>query len=306
MAGGFHRFEGELVSRAEWAQMPDTLRRIVRALGPEPLEDATHLLSPLPTAPALPNDGPDPERSFLRTLPGNPTLSRAAIDFALEDTARRERLQGATLWGWRWNEWLAPGLAHEVESLTLAWPLAAVPGETVAELAAALGRLDVAASELARTLGARLERDESPAEAARRTHALRLRPPGGALELHLMAGRVPFASRAIWRAVYALGLTWGDLDLFHWGEPSVFCVSALGLRTDFSPERAEEGEGVSGLCLSFEPELSSDPAGVFERMALALAYLRERLGGRPLYQGRELDSEALDRVRAELQKFGVE
>ncbi|MGC4045815.1 MAG: cell division protein ZipA C-terminal FtsZ-binding domain-containing protein [Armatimonas sp.] len=306
MAGGFHRFEGELVSKAEWAQMPDTERRIARALGPDPLEDATHLLTPVQGRPVEAASGPDPERTFTRTLRGTPMLSRAAVLFALEDSTRRERLQGAELWGWRWGEWLALSATPEVESLTLAWPLSTIPGNTIAELATELGRLDVAASDLARTLGTRLERVETPAEAAERAHAIRLRPATPALELQLKAGRTPFSSRAIWRTLYSLGLSWGDLDLFHWGEPSLFTVSAIGLRTDFSPERAEEGEGVAGLSLSFEPELSPNPAEVFERMALALAYLREQLGGQPMYQGRELDGEALDRIRATLRQYGVE
>lgn len=297
MPGGFHRFEGELVSKAEWAQMPDTERRIARALGPEPLEDATHLLPSLQAQTTQASAGPDLERTFTRTLRGSSPLSRTAVLFALEDSARRERLHGAELWGWRWGEWQALSAVPEVEYLTLAWPLATVPGSTISELAAAFGRLDIASSELARTLGARLERDETPAEAAERAHALRLRPAPEALELQLVAGRTSFSSRAIWRALYSLGLYWGDLDLFHWGDPVLFSVSAIGIRTDFSPERAEEGEGVTGLSLSFEPELSPDPLAVFERMALALAFLRERLGGRPLFQGREFDGDTLDQVR---------
>lgn len=300
MPGGFHRFEGELVSKAEWAQMPDTERRIARALGPEPLDDATHLLAPIQAKTTSVSDGPDPDRTFTRTLRGRSPLARTAVLFALEDSARWERLRGAELWGSRWGEWLALSAAPEVDFLTLAWPLTTVPGETIAELASAFGRLDIAASELARTLGCRLERDETPAEAAERAHALRLLPATEALELQLLSGHTPYSSRAIWRALHSLGLYWGDLDLFHWGDPILFSVSAIGIRTDFSPERAEEGEGVSGLILSFEPELSPDPLAVFERMALALAYLRERLGGRPLYLGQEFDGDALDRVRAKL------
>jgi hypothetical protein len=182
---GFHRFDGEWVSQAEWAQMPESQRRIARALGPEPLDDASFLLAPLP---------------------------------------------------------------------------APIPRTTAS------------------------------------------RHP--AVELRLIAGRTLFPARAVWRALYGLGLHWGTLDLFHWGEPPRFSVSALGLREDFSPERAAEGEVLPGLCLTFEPAIEPDPVGVFERMALALAYLRERLGGRAERDHQELDAALLARIRAQLSDSG--
>ncbi len=184
MQGGFHRFDGELVSSKEWAQMPDTEKRLLRALGPEPLDDLTHLLAPLP---------------FPQT------------------------------------------------ALTVC--------ETVVQ---------------------------------------------PALELKLVARGTPFPARAVWRALYSLGLHWGDLDLFHWGSPTRFSVSALGLRPDFLPERAIEGEGVAGLCLSFEPSAEPFPLEVLERMALALASLREKLGGEARLGEESLDAERLDALRGEL------
>jgi ZipA, C-terminal FtsZ-binding domain len=184
MQGGFHRFDGELVSQAEWAQMPDTEKRILRALGPEPLDDFTHLLAPLPL----------PESALV-------VLSRTS------------------------------------------------------------------------------------------------RP---ALELKLVARGAPFSAREVWRALHSLGLRWGNLDLFHWGDPARFSVSALGLRPDFLPERAIEGEGVAGLCLSFEPDSEPLPLEVLERMALALAFLRETLGGEPCIGEEALDAERLEWLRVEL------
>ena len=130
------------------------------------------------------------------------------------------------------------------------------------------------------------------------------------ITLRLLPAGAPFPARAVWRAAYALGLEWGELDLFRWygaDGASLFWVHALGGPGYFLPERVAEGEGIAGLALSFEPPLSPDPAAVLDRMALALAFFRERLCGRPVApDGQELDGETLARERERVQDIAEE
>src|SRR5437868_3128564 len=55
--GDFHRFGDDYLRQNAWRNTPETARRVALALGPEPIEDARHLLPPvsLPSpAPPLP------------------------------------------------------------------------------------------------------------------------------------------------------------------------------------------------------------------------------------------------------------
>jgi cell division protein ZipA len=140
---------------------------------------------------------------------------------------------------------------------------------------------------------------DAPPSAAQRARLSR------SVELRLMADGAPFAARAIWRALMALGLRWGDLDLFHWHDPNtarrIFSVHAAGQPGYFLPERAAEGERIAGIVLFFEPPLCPAPEAALERLALTVAHLRETLGGIPLAgDGTPLDSERLDTERARL------
>lgn len=196
----FHAFDGEYWKRSEWAEMPDSARRVRLAVGDAPIPDLRHLVPPL----------------ALRA-PESPVESR-----------------------------LAPS-----------------------------------------------ERDRLRRRFAR------------AVELPLAAHR-PFPARDIWRAALSLGFVWGNLDLFHFRDAdsgdSLFTLHGLGGSGAFLPERAAEGAAVAGVVLALEVPLSPDPVAVFDRMALALAALRERLGGRPVARdGSELDGQGLDALRAEVE-----
>jgi hypothetical protein len=147
--------------------------------------------------------------------------------------------------------------------------------------------------------------DASVARAARlnRIKARFARP----VEMRLIPQGRPFPSRQVWRSAYALGMTWGEMDLFHWSEPytgrRLFTLSSAGQPGYFLPERAAEGEGVPGLSLGFELPTAPAPLETFDRMAVALNYLRHQLGGRPVASnGAELDSERLDADRESLEE----
>jgi FtsZ-interacting cell division protein ZipA len=128
-----------------------------------------------------------------------------------------------------------------------------------------------------------------------------------AVEMRLTPHGRPFPSRQVWRSAYALGLTWGEMDLFHWHEPvserRLFTMSSLGQPGYFLPERAAEGEGVSGLSLGFELPTAPAPVETFDRMAIALDYLRHHLGGKPTASdGAEMDAERLYLEREQLEE----
>jgi len=90
----------------------------------------------------------------------------------------------------------------------------------------------------------------------------------------------------VWRTAYALGLRWGNLDLFHWHcencQTSTFCVHRLEEPAGFLPERALEGDRVRGLVFLHDPDNTPDPAAVWNRILLAAAAWVRELGGRPI------------------------
>ncbi|MBC8101706.1 MAG: hypothetical protein H7Z41_03865, partial [Cytophagales bacterium] len=128
-----------------------------------------------------------------------------------------------------------------------------------------------------------------------------------AVEMRLTPQGRAFSSRQVWRAAYALGLTWGEMDLLHWYDSlsgaKRFTLSSLGQPGYFLPERAAEGEGIPGIALGFELPTAPSPLATYDRMAVALGYLRHRLGGFPVTtNGAELDADRLDEDRESLRE----
>lgn len=300
--------------------MIPSLHRIARALGPEPLEeDARHLLAPLPPLPEPPRaaNGPQPAREFVIDLAGTGTLEAGRVRQFLPPE-RRAALDFPHLWGrpvgrngWVPLDQADPTLA--LDSVALSWDLSALFSEDIVDVARDLGAYVAATGHLASALNRTVSPREEPERAARRAADLRtLRERfGRSVEMLLLPTGRPLPSRAIWRAAYALGLEWGDLNLFHWYDPHtdrrLFTLSALGKPGYFLPERAAEGEGVVGIALGFELPPCPAPLEVYDRMAIALAYLRQRLGGRPATpDGAELDAERLDAHREALAEAVVE
>lgn len=302
----FHRYDGDLVSAREWEDSPDFARRAQLALGPEPIPDARHLLPPVPLPPAPPSipPGPYPVTEFIVDLVGAFPLAADAVRSTLTPE-RRASLGYATLWAQqqvrrdRWqrledihNEGRFTALAASRELPNL---LAEDP-EVARELAAFILR----AGELVAPLGLVAIPREDPIDATRRAHSLndlRLRF-SHSVEMRLIPRGRPFPARALWRAAYSLGLTWGHLDLFHWHNPDdrrpLFTVSGVGQPGYFLPERAAEGEGVTGIALSFELPYNPAPLATYDRMGVALSYFRQHLGGwTATSSGAELDADRL-------------
>ena len=308
----FHRYGSEYWETAGKHDEAELQRRVRLALGPEPLEDALHLLPPLtlpPPAPAL--TGPHPGTEFVVDLAGKEPVQGAQVAAALTPN-RRAALGLGRLWGQPagYDVWTLVSEAHpqtHFQTLSLCWSLPALLSEGVEmarDLAVLTGDAVRLGMELRRTAAPR----ESPEAAVRRAEALsRLRGRfGRSVEMRLLPAGRPFPARAVWRAAYALGLRWGNMDLFHAldaaGRISLFTVSAAGQPGYFLPERAAQGEGIPGLLLGFELPRSPDPLAVYDRMAVALAYFRQKLGGHPTTpDGGALDGDRLDTRRDELE-----
>ena len=328
----FHRHGAEYLTTQEWGDFLRRDVRVGRVLGTEPLADARHLLAPLAggggqlrggqKSGEQPNDGglnetvTEPADYVLRLVATTPkTVADGQVVFApdvldaLDFPRAFAHIPSRTGTGERILPLeTAPGDAPLV-GVTLAWSLPdslSIGDER--ELVADLRGYIAETARLGLPTAFIVENPPAPAVAAHRATSLcaLLRKVGGQRELRLLSRHGMFASRDVWRAVYCLGLTWGNMDLFHWSggtDTSHFRVSSSGNPPYFLPERAAEGERVPGVVLEYDVPRSVDPVAVFDRMAVALSYLGATLSGRPVTRtGSELDADVLDAERDGLQE----
>ncbi len=295
-------------------------RRVRAALGPEPLDDGGHFLAPfsLPPVPAPPPLGPQPATQFVVDLLGANAVTGERVAALLTAKARTDlgfpKVWGRTPGGDEWTRF-ADALPDDLfGTLALCWDLTG-PGllSDGSELARDLGARFARAARLATDLGRTADPRESPeAGAARAARLADLRERfGRSVEMRLVPASRPFPARQVWRAAHSLGLRWGEQDLFHWydatGRTRLFTLSGLGAPGYLLPEHAAEGGSVAGLGLSFDLPASPTPVAVFDRMALALAFLRQKLGGRPVTNwGADLDADRLEAERDSLEEVVAE
>jgi len=120
-----------------------------------------------------------------------------------------------------------------------------------------------------------------------------------------------FDGRDIWDVMLSLGLRWGDMDCFHWDNPSDFgdqSLFSVWTSTEpgyFLPEEIAAGRvKTSDLVFGYSLPRSADPVGVYDAMQIAVEYARKRLGGRIIANdGRRPDCDA---IRRELQQSALE
>jgi hypothetical protein len=324
----FHRFGDDYLTAEELEKSaPDIVKRVVLALGPEPLEDARHLLAAVPPHSAFATQdvsapAPDESASFVIEVSGvNPISLLTALEVL--NTDARAALNFPRLWGRTPGRSIAeapwfplpysaldalPDADLPLGAAAFSWTLShfVLQGrEAIRELDRYRNEIEKRFAPLGWSVVLRETPEAAAARAARlnRVKARFARP----VEMRLIPHGRPFPSRQVWRFAYALGLTWGDMDLFHWHDPlsgaRLFTLSSLGQPGYFLPERAAEGEGIPGLSLGFELPTAPAPLETFDRMAVALDYLRHQLGGRPTASdGAELDGERLDGDRDYLQE----
>lgn len=319
----FHRYGEDYLKDSAWkGKGPDQVRRIVLAIGTEPLIDASHLLKPVDeTAPTAQQKDtvqkPDPQTEFVLDISGDFTLGEI---MEMLSPQVRSSLGFPRIW------FRAPGTNKNTDR----WHVMPYLGETALELVAggiAAGwslthfssSREEAAQEMERYLrsasrffqpaGAIVELRESLDSSVRKAQRINLLRTRFArsVELRLLPAGRPFPARNVWRCAYALGLEWGEMDLFHWENPAtgnrLFTLSGLGSPEFFLPERAAEGEGVNGIALGFELPTARAPLQTLDRMALALEYLRNHLDGKPVTaKGEELDGERFQEIREQLEE----
>ncbi len=323
----FHRFGDDYLTTEGGTAAPDIISRVLLALGVEPLTDARHLLSPVPlpassTVQPAPSDAPDESTSFVIEVSGPRLVPLLAIVETLNGDARIAldfpRLWGRTLGGAETAPpWFPlpyspldalPNADLPLGATAFSWALSGI----VSQGNEAVRELNGYRSELEKRFapfGWGVTLREAPGDAvarAARLHRIKSRF-ARAVEMRLIPHGRPFPSRQVWRSAYALGLTWGEMDLFHWNDPisgrRLFTLSSLGQPGYFLPERAAEGEGIPGLSLGFELPTAPAPLETFDRMAIALDYLRHQLGGKPTASdGAEMDAERLYLEREQLEE----
>lgn len=136
-----------------------------------------------------------------------------------------------------------------------------------------------------------------------------------AVRLAAPAGK-PFSGKEIWDVMLCLGLQWGDMDCFHWQNPSgygddfFFSVWTSTQPGYFLPEEvAADRVIVEDLVFGYSIPRSADPVMVYNRMLTAVEYAQKRLGGSITSEdGRLLNAEAalteIKLISGELDKQG--
>ncbi|WP_233198929.1 MULTISPECIES: cell division protein ZipA C-terminal FtsZ-binding domain-containing protein [Pirellulaceae] len=121
----------------------------------------------------------------------------------------------------------------------------------------------------------------------------------------------------MWDVMLYLGLTWGDMDCFHWinptgiGDDYYFSVETSTPPGYFLPEEIAAGRlQTQDLAFLFSLPRAAAPSTIAERMRKAVEYVQSRLGGEIVYM---IDDEEVDfdsamqeikRIEAELTEQG--
>lgn len=248
-----------------------------------------------PTSPQEGDYGPSRDVEWTLDLTLDGPVSSEELDAAF--SRERIRRAGFTLYGipvggGRWTYVRAKGSPCRWRAVALSTELVDPSADdgapaSVADLRAF--HTDVARQAL-EIRGARVSARE-PADAAasraRRYAEVRrdanleavvvLRPPAGS----------DFEGREVWDALCSLGLEWGNMDLFHWNNPSdvghdvLFSAWTSTPPGYFLPEEVRAGRlWVEDLVFGFHVARSGDPHGVLSQMIEGARFVRDRLGGR--------------------------
>lgn len=128
----------------------------------------------------------------------------------------------------------------------------------------------------------------------------------------------PYDAREVWDVMLCLGLEWGDMDCFHWrnpsgdGDDSLFSVETSTPPGYFLPEDIAAGDVLlDDLILVFSVPRNARPVETFDAMSRAAEYCRKRLGGTIVdYEGDPIDAaalrEAIEEVVSRLRAAGFE
>jgi cell division protein ZipA len=283
----------------EFMSKADSDARARRVLPLKGSEDARHLLTrpPLPTGTYhdRPSEDitPDPAVDWIVDVelsPGREVAGKQAVD-----ALGVELLGGANVYGYESakNRWTVAWNSDPPEffsKLIVGKPLIDTSEEPAPsdqqQLTAFLTAIDASTKELG---AIHINPRTTPEEGGRRAERLweLLRECDGDAVLLLQADEDRrFDGRKIWDVMYSLGLKWGNMDLFHWNNPSDFGdgeLFSVWTSTDpgyFLPELIAAGKVMTNdLVFSFSVPRSPAPAEVFDEMIKASRYAQSRLGG---------------------------
>lgn len=276
--------------------------RAAALLPTKPSEDVSHLLGAI-DLPATESEEsereylPDPAVDWVITaqFAGQLKLVPGRVNASF-DQSWRERFGGLTIFGrdaanGRWTYLISSDGPSEVTELMLAWDYASPLEEDEAATTAAqfAARLKEVERRLAAFGKAQVSASLAPEEAEVRSETLkevqREWNYPAVLVLEAPSGQ-KFSGKLIWDVMLCLGLRWGDMDCFHWENPSEmgddhwFSVETSTPPGYFLPEEiAANRVQTTDLIFSFSVPRSASPIEVFEAMIEAAQYARKRLGG---------------------------
>lgn len=235
----------------------------------------------------------------------------------------RAKYGGLTLFGREaanglWTYLISADGREEVDGIQFAWDyFSSLPQEAqITDVSMYQSRLEAVEQEMSRLAKVSIRSDVSPQEAHERSQylstlgdrfdrsvAIRLVAPSGKR----------FAGREVWDVMLSLGLRWGDMDCFHWENPSgygddfYFSVWTSTEPGYFLPEQVAANQlNVEDLIFGYSIPRSADPFVVYERMREAVEYAQKRLGGKIVSDdgGQIQHEEVLKEIKAMSEELG--
>ncbi|GAA4442450.1 cell division protein ZipA C-terminal FtsZ-binding domain-containing protein [Bremerella cremea] len=272
-------------------------------------EDVRHLLEPidLPDLESNQNEeaeyAPNPavewviEIEFTELEQISVAQLKEIIDGTFDQEEGRPTIFGKDAQTNQWTYAIAADGPESVTAVQLAWDyFQAWKGpESICNELGFQKRLDATSAVLQEhSIAANITPSRLPKEAFARTEELAELPEEYdkyfIIQLQAPEGTV-FEGRDIWDVMHCLGLTWGDMDCFHWENPSgigddyFFSVESTTPPGFFLPEQIAAGElQTEDLIFLFSIPRSAAPLEVISRMDTAAHYAQKRLGGTIHYQ----------------------
>lgn len=220
-----------------------------------------------------------------------------------------------------WTYLRAGGVPEEYAQIKVAWPLSATyrPDWATPNIETLQGYRNDLRRELPRLRAVEVAASMTVERAAYRARELAsLKETCDRTATIVLAadeGR-PFSGRTIWDTMLCLGLSWGDMDLFHWenhasvGDDQHFSVWTTTPPGYFFPEEiAADRVLVHDLVFGYRIPRCAAPLEVFNAMVAAAEYAKQRLGGQLLTAdnrpfGRDAALEEISSVIGELRAKG--
>lgn len=296
---------------------------------PPPSQNLAHLLGAIaPLAPAENSDeyGSCPVTEWVIEIHwnGGPHASQklnTLFNGAGWTQDDRPTLYGMDSTTGKWTYLVSADGPKEVTGLKLGWAYIAPwrQNAPLADCAQFEHRLEVAQKAAASLPEATVRAEIDPSSAAKKvSHFVKLHEQfEGSFMLILRAPFLrKFEGRKLWDVLTSLGLKWGDMDLFHWPNPSdsgddyFFSVSTSTKPGYFLPEEIAAGKvKVKDLLFHFAIPRSANPEAVLNALFIAAEYARSRLGGHLItpdghFAEKSALVEALRQEVAELQSAG--